>query len=200
MGLLAFVFLLFPTGHLLTRRWRAAAWLAAAATGLLTALLLLLSTRVWGHPFNQSSSSSDLNGVVVLAVVFPFLVSLLVAVAATVVRFRRSRGDERLQLKWFVTGGVLVMATFLPAFFAGSSSPPPVLSVLQGLAFMFLFGAIGVAVLKYRLYEIDIVISKAVAYAPWRRCSSRCTSPWWWGSEPPSDRPTVPSSPCWRPR
>jgi signal transduction histidine kinase len=166
LGVLAFLFLLFPTGHLRTRRWRPVAWFVGGSFALLAATSLVFATRSWRDPFAQSSSSFDL--VALLLFALPIVGGLGASLAAVVVRFRGSVGDERLQLKWFVTGAVLVFATFFASFFASSSnsnSPPAVISVLQSLAFVFLWTAIGIAVLKYRLYEIDVVISKTVVYA-----------------------------------
>ena len=88
------------------------------------------------------------------------IAALVVSVAAAVVRFVRSRGEERLQLKWFAVAAVLVVATSIATALTSSA----VASVLQSLAFACLFAAIAIAVLKYRLYDIDIVISKAVLY------------------------------------
>jgi signal transduction histidine kinase len=84
----------------------------------------------------------------------------VVGVVAVVVRFARSAGEERLQLKWFAAAALLVVATMIPTFVTNSV----LVNVLDNLAFLCLWVAIGVAVLKYRLYEIDIVISKAVLY------------------------------------
>jgi hypothetical protein len=77
-----------------------------------------------------------------------------------VVRFARSAGEERLQLKWFAAAAVLVVATFIASILVDSV----VVNVLQNVAFLCLWAAIGIAVLKYRLYDVDIVISKAVLY------------------------------------
>ena len=84
----------------------------------------------------------------------------MVGVAALVVRFARSVGEERLQLKWFAAAAVLVVVTLIVTFPMNSA----VAGVLLNLAFLCLWVAIGVAVLKYRLYDIDVVISKAVLY------------------------------------
>src|SRR5262249_32067091 len=76
-------------------------------------------------------------------------------------------GDERMQLKWFVTSAVFLFVALLawaPYSPSLSSTPPWFVVVLASLAFSFAFVAIGVAVLKYRLYEIDVVINKAVVY------------------------------------
>jgi signal transduction histidine kinase len=165
VGMLAFLFLLFPTGHLRSPRWRPVAWFAGCAFALVTGALLVFSTLGWKDPYSQSSSGGSLIGFLLFAL--PFVFALAASLAAVVVRFRGSVGDERLQLKWFATGAALVVPTFIASFFLSSSSsgsPPAAISVVQSLAFVFLFAAIGVAVMKYRLYEIDVVISKTVVY------------------------------------
>jgi hypothetical protein len=85
-------------------------------------------------------------------------VGLLVAL---VVRFARSVGEERLQLKWFAAAAVLVLVTLIPASMASSV----ILSMANNLAFACMFAAIAIAVLKYRLYDIDRIISRTLAYA-----------------------------------
>jgi two-component system, NarL family, sensor kinase len=155
--MLTFVFLLFPTGHLRSRRWRPAAWSVAVAFALAAVVLLVTATRYWSHPFISFSSGipADLTAAFLL-----IAAALVVGVTALVVRFVRSSGEERLQLKWFAAAAVLVVATLVPGFVTNAA----VFSVLSNLAFLSLFAAIAVAVLKYRLYDIDIVISKAVLY------------------------------------
>ena len=157
LGVLAFLFLLFPTGHLRSQRWRPVGWFVGGAFTLVTATALLFATLAWKDPFSQSSSGGPPG---LFLFLLPVVTALLASLAAVVVRFRRSVGDERLQLKWFVTGAVFV---FIPSFLSGPGGSA-VLSVLSSLAFGFLYAAIGVAVLKYRLYEIDVVISKTVVY------------------------------------
>jgi signal transduction histidine kinase len=155
---LAFLLLLFPTGRLRSRRWLPAAWFVAGVYALTGLYQLVRATRIWSDPFS-SFSHAQLPG----ALVLPFILlpaTLVVSVAAVVVRFVRSSGDERLQLKWFAAAALLVVATMIVAIVTGSV----VATVLQNLAFLGLYAAIGIAVLKYRLYEIDIVINKAVLY------------------------------------
>ena len=157
VAVLAFVFLLFPTGHLRSRRWRPAAWSAAVALALAAVLVLVTATRYWSHPFNSFSSGTPAD----LTATFLLMAAALVAgVTALVVRFARSSGEERLQLKWFAAAAVLVVVTLIAGFVTNA----PVTIVLQNLAFLCLFAAIAIAVLKYRLYDIDIVISKTVLY------------------------------------
>jgi signal transduction histidine kinase len=160
LALLAFLLLLFPTGQLRSRRWRPAAWFVGGAFALITVALLVGATRTWSHPF--SSLNQALTRPVFTAVLILLPAALLVSVAAVVVRFARSVGEERLQLKWFAAAAVLVVATLIATIVTNSNSV--VASVLSNVAFVCLFAAIAIAVLKYRLYDIDIVISKAVQY------------------------------------
>jgi signal transduction histidine kinase len=158
LAMLAFVFLLFPTGRLRTRRWRPAAWFVGGALALTTAGALVTASRFWAHPFFISFSQIGIRLVIVTYV--PLLAALLVSVAALVMRFAWSEGEERLQLKWFAAAAVLVLVTFALTLPFNSG----VANVVGDLAFLCLFAAIAIAVLKYRLYDIDIVISKAVLY------------------------------------
>ena len=93
-----------------------------------------------------------------IAVALPTLVGL--AVFSLIQRFRRSAGDERLQLKWFVAAAA-VLAIMLPIVIPIDSA---IAAVFSSLAFLFLWSAIEIAVLKYRLYGIDVVISRAVVF------------------------------------
>jgi signal transduction histidine kinase len=158
---LNFLFLLFPTGHLPSPRWRRYARVAAAMFTVLGVGFIGIATAAWRDPFGQSPGTAT-NAAWFLLLVIPFLYAFVLSLTAVIVRFRRSTGEERLQLKWFVTGAVLVIVTFLGSF--PFSVTPPWLSVLQSLAFVFLWISIGIAVLKYRLYEIDVVISRATLY------------------------------------
>jgi signal transduction histidine kinase len=163
IGLLAFLFLLFPTGNLPSPRWRPTAWFIAGSFAAFAATEIVVQTRSWNDPF---SASFGLSAIVVPLLVLA-IVSIVLSLAAVAVRFRRSSGDERLQLKWFLTAATLVFVGLLaygPWASCNSCSAPAVIAVLLGLAVLFLLTAIGIAVLKYRLYEIDVVISKAVVY------------------------------------
>ena len=156
-AVLAFVFLLFPTGRLGSRRWRPAAWFVGGAFALLAAEALVIATHFWSDPFSSQAQSTS------PPTMFLILVpaALLVSVAAVVVRFARSSGEERLQLKWFAAAALLVVATFIVSIVGDSAAA----SVPRSLAFACLWTAITIAVLKYRLYEIDRIISRTVAYA-----------------------------------
>src|SRR6266487_803035 len=158
VAMLAFVFLLFPTGRLRSRRWRPAAWFVGGAFTFTGVVLLVHATRIWSDPFGSASQAE--NPLLLATVLILVVAALVVSVVAVVVRFARSRGEERLQLKWFAAAAVLVVATFIASMVTDSV----VAAVLSNLAFLCLWVAVSIAVLKYRLYDIDIVISKAVLY------------------------------------
>src|SRR3984957_7481437 len=169
-GALVFVLLVFPDGRLPSRRWRPAAWFVAAVYALEAVGFVTRASRVWRDPFAPQSQGWDPGLHSALVVLWP--AATVVAGAALITRFVRSSGEERLQLKWFATAAGLVVVTIIPLAEApqisslpdtGVSAIPP-LKVLFCLALVCLYAAIVVAILKYRLYEIDIVISKAVQY------------------------------------
>jgi signal transduction histidine kinase len=151
---LSFLFLLFPTGQLRSARWRPVAWFVGGCFALVEVAALVTATLGWSHPFSQPGNF--LAGPVVIIL----LGATLVSVTGVIVRFARSSGEERLQLKWFAAAATVVVVGLAGTMLTDSA----VVSVLANLAFLCLWVSIGIAVLKYRLYEIDIVISKAVLY------------------------------------
>jgi hypothetical protein len=162
---LVFTPLLFPTGRLLSPRWRLVAWPAAAVMAAITGLAALQQTielapgRMVANPFGlagvENPEDSRLG-----AVLFPLLGPLvLAAFASLVVRFRRSRGDERQQLKW-----ITFAAALLPLTFAGDLLPDTAGNLLFAVVVSFLPVAAGVAILRYRLYEIDRLINRTLVY------------------------------------
>jgi signal transduction histidine kinase len=165
ISLLPFLLLLFPTGRLPAGRWRPVAWFCGAVLVLLTTSAVVVATTNWSRPFADvtSAGSSAVAGpatVALLIAAFALPVALLLSFVTLWRRFARSSGDERLQLKWFVTAAAFVAVTFIVSFFTNSV----IGQVLFDLALVFLYVAIGVAILKYRLYEIDVLINRAVVY------------------------------------
>ena len=158
---LAFLLLLFPTGHLRSRRWRLAAWFVGGAFALITVWLLIVATQWWAHPFSSSGHLTGLTALLVHMTGFLISAALLVSGAALVVRFAKSSGEERLQLKWCATAALLLVVVFVASIWLNSAA----VNVLQSLAFLCLYTAIAIAVLKYRLYDIDRIISRTLAYA-----------------------------------
>jgi signal transduction histidine kinase len=167
IGMLVYLFLLFPDGHLRSRRWRPVGWLAGGFTAFLTLGSLIFASANWQHPLNQNpGSQGSVSAVanVVFSTAFFLLPLLLIASFVSVaLRFRSSVGEERLQLKWFATSAALVAITF--ALSIPSNFQTSFLAIANTLSLLFLYASIGIAVLKYRLYEIDVVIGKTVVFA-----------------------------------
>ncbi len=162
---ITFLLLLFPHGRLLSPRWRPVAWLAAAVTMAGTALLAIVPWDLLnpGVPAQNPVGVESLGYLGIAPPVPIFLIGIpttLLSVASLVLRFRRSRGEERQQLKWFVYAGVLIVgALFVPLLVPGAAS-----SVLQLLVMPLLPVAVGVAIMRYRLYEIDLLINRTLVY------------------------------------
>ncbi len=165
ISLLPLLFILFPTGRLPARRWRPVAWFCGAVLLVLASGALVHATTSWSRPFAEESAlrpstfMTTANMVLIVAL-FALPVAFLMSFGALARRFARSRGDERLQLKWFVTAAAFVAVTFIVAFLTNRVGA----SILFNLALVFLYAAIGIAILKYRLYEIDVLINRAVVY------------------------------------
>ncbi len=163
VAMLAFLFLLFPTGYVRSRRWRLAAWFTGGAFALAAVCMLIAATRSWAHPFTLSGPASPggLTAVFFGIAVVLISVTLLVSVVALVVRFVKSTGEERLQLKWCAAAALVLAVVFVASNWVNSAA----VNILESLAFVGLWTAIAVAVLKYRLYDIDRIISRTLAYA-----------------------------------
>jgi signal transduction histidine kinase len=157
-AMFALVLLLFPTGRPRSRPWQVAAWFVGGAFTLATADQLVDAVRLWRDPFRTFALSY--NPPDVTAAYSLMVAALVVSAAAVVVRFARSEGEERLQLKWFMAAGVLLVATLIPWFLTDLLFT----GLLTNVAFLCLWVAVAIAIMKYRLYGIDFVISKAVLY------------------------------------
>jgi hypothetical protein len=168
---LAFTLLLFPTGRLASRRWRPAAWFVAAVFTLDAAAQVARACRIWADPFTGPGDGWYPGSHTAVLILVP--AALLAGAAAVAARFARSSGEERLQLKWFAMAALLVVAAIIPLALApqiglspaAASAAVSALKVVFCLALVCLYAAIAVAVLKYRLYDIDRVISRTLAYA-----------------------------------
>jgi hypothetical protein len=161
--------LLFPDGALPSPRWRPVLWIYLAVAGLWVACAEIVSvSAVVGHDVRVDPSGNLLglgsttgpNGWfgMVDDVFFPVLVACwLASVAAQAVSYRRSSGERRQQLKWLLSGAV-VAGIGIGLSISG-------LSLVGTVIALALPACIGVAIFRYRLYEIDRVISRTLAYA-----------------------------------
>ena len=180
VGLLGtYVFLLFPDGMLPSRRWRPLAWLSGVVI-LLVSILVGLTPgplqnlggvqnpfRLEGYPWVETTAY----------LVLPLLPLCMVAsVLSLVLRYRRSRGEQRQQIKWIAFAASVVGFLYLIAmvfafvfpsgawFQAGSPLWLDLLGYAALSSFTLVPIAVGFAVLRYRLYEIDIIINRTLVY------------------------------------
>jgi signal transduction histidine kinase len=173
-----FLILFFPDGRLPSSRWKPLAWLSGIAIAL-PAITEVLSPGSFGNlGFPGVRNPLGIEALVPFLSVLQFSVALIplciVASAVSAIqRFRRSRGVERLQMKWLAAAGAGAALAYLLLFwavaipFAPQGTLPTWAVVLQDVAafsFVLIPIAIGFAVLKYRLYDIDVVINKTVVY------------------------------------
>ena len=173
-----FLILLFPDGRLPSARWRTVAWVGASTLVVGAAGIALTPGRMEESPIPTLANplgSELLEPVtfVVLGVVLPLLpLCILASAVALVRRFRRSTGVERAQIKWLATAGAVVAGLYLVTMLASlvasfaEETPGPV-SALQEvslLSFLLLPVAIGIAILRHRLYDIDRLINRALVY------------------------------------
>jgi hypothetical protein len=166
LALLAALLLLFPSGRPLSPRWRWVLWLA----GIGTVFAIIGAVSLWplrGAPLLQVHPPQPVGvlGMVYTVASWGPVVAVLAAVASLAVRFRRAKGAERQQLKWLACAGVMVvLCFFLPAAVADAVG-----SELMGdLVFAALLAsvpvAVGVAILKHHLYDIDRLLNRTLVY------------------------------------
>jgi hypothetical protein len=163
-----FILLLTPTGALPSPRWRWWTWVTAATP---VALLLVVTLSPRHDRLAQALDSPldlhALHGGLLVAYQAAFavaIIALVVAAASLVVRFRRARGIERQQLRWVALATVVVAlltVVNLAALALGAYGLAP---LAGGLNPPILSAAIGAAILRYRLYDLDRIISRVLAY------------------------------------
>jgi hypothetical protein len=166
ISLFPFLFLLFPNGRLPSRRWWPLAWAIVAVSGLmLVAAALVPGTAVEGVA-NPIGVGGGLGGILD-RVIDPGTGVLFVAIALSALsllpRFRRAQGVERQQLKWLAYAAVLVGA-FIIGDAVGLQTSGLVDLLLETLTMIGVYVGIGIAVLRYRLYEIDRLINRTLVY------------------------------------
>jgi hypothetical protein len=162
-----FTLLLFPTGRLLSPRWRPIAWLAGilmAAATIMVALQPEVPLQDEQHavpnPLGIAGMPTPVQGTAGAVNSMLLAVTTVAAFVSLVIRFRRARGEERQQLKWFAYAAALVIVFLVsgPLILPGGSA------LGTGLLIALLPVAAGIAILRYRLYDIDRLINRTLVY------------------------------------
>jgi hypothetical protein len=149
---------LFPDGRLPSRRWRPVAWVSAAAAVVPAVALAVLAWPVRG-PELAALTFDHPALAPIFGIGFPIVLVLsVVSMAALVVRFRRSAGAERQQIKWFAYGAMIGIPLGLPAQVPVWG---PILELVQP---PLMFAGLGIGMFRYQLYDVDRVINRTLVY------------------------------------
>ncbi len=180
MGLLGtYVLLLFPDGRLPSRRWRPLAWLSGAVILLLSVCVMLAPGRLGNlagvrKPFALEGADWLVGGAYALLPLLPLC--MLASALSLVMRYRRSGGEQRQQIKWMAFAASVVVVLYAIAMLVSFVFPEEswttagtvwwlnLLTYAVLLSFTLVPIAVGVAVLKYRLYDIDVLINRTLVY------------------------------------
>jgi hypothetical protein len=169
LGLAPFLVLLFPTGRLPSHHWRPLAWIAALS-GTITVVLDLF--------YNNADKVGGIVTATVVASVFVTFGAIVVSALSLAVRYHRARGVERQQLKWVAFAAVIVasilvvqqltwLGALLKAFLLGGKPTAPGRSLenlFEVVSNVCLYTSVGIAILRHRLYDIDIIINRTLVY------------------------------------
>ena len=170
--ILVFLPLLFPEGRPPSRRWRPVAWLGGLSIGLISVPVSILIWPERGVAVLRGGGTGDEGPGWLVALVeagFPLmLLAGLAAVISLFVRFHRARGDERQQIKWFASAAALTFA-WIFVFEQLVSAEGGLLEAIAAVSSLVLVPAIpiatGIALLRYRLYDIDRIINRTLVYS-----------------------------------
>jgi hypothetical protein len=159
---------LFPDGSVLTRRWRLLVWFSLGAFALVA-----LGTALSPGPFADYPHIRNPLGVEALrgtpmedgGIAWTLVIAAIVLSATSLIaRYRRSSGERRQQLKWVAYAAVVLATGWILAAFTFQFGLSAVGNILIGLGLLALPISMGIAILKYRLYDVDLVINRTLVY------------------------------------
>ena len=172
--LITMLLLYFPAGLLRTKLERFTALLATAVYGFGAVTIAFAPGRLPGHSFENPFGIEAFEGVAesgdnLLTDGPGLLIVFALAMSTIVVRFRRSRGEERQQMKWLVLAASALLVLLIAGFVVPSGAESKTAEAVSGILFVLVFAAfavaIAIAILRYRLYDIDVVINRALVYS-----------------------------------
>jgi hypothetical protein len=167
---LLLILLLFPTGHLLSPRWR---WVVVALTIIITVFLIFAtfsktvvdtnSGKTWPNPLGVIPASISFE-----AIQTPYAIALMTTVVLCVIsvliRYRRAASMEREQLKWFLYACTVFLMVYAVGFWVNTDAPT-LFGVALSTAILLIPISIGIAILRYRLFDIDLIIRRTLVYS-----------------------------------
>jgi hypothetical protein len=172
--------LLFPDGKLPSRRWRPFAWFAGAVMAVICVGFIFVPGDLEGHPGVRNPFGLEWLawlGDVAVFVVLMLPLCILVSALSLVLRYRRSRGEVREQIKWLAFAvslvGLVYFGTlageliFARESIVGDAAPPLWIEISRSMLLLSYAGipvAVGFAILKHRLYDIDVIINRTLVY------------------------------------
>jgi hypothetical protein len=167
---LALLLLVFPEGRLLTRRWRVVSWIVGAGFCCFFSGYLI-DPGPLTSPFSAVDNPFGIAaGQQVASVLVPIgflcsLIALFAAAISQVLRYRRAGAVERQQIKWLAAAGALAAASLLTStFLEGMTVAEAISAAIFVGALAAIPASAGMAILRYRLYEIDVVVNRTLVY------------------------------------
>jgi hypothetical protein len=162
-------FLLLPDGHLRSHRWRVVVAISVTGATMVLGVGSVLPGQLSeqtpiANPFGLAGPAGTVVTVLFAIGLALHVASFLAALASVVLRFRAARGVERQQLRWVAAGAAAAVAGLLLSTLIALRLVPAVANVVVNAALLCLPVAIGLAVLRYRLWDLDRLVSRTVTY------------------------------------
>lgn len=165
-----FGLLLFPTGRLPSRRWRGLAWFAAAGIAIMIVGTAILPGRLADHPVDNPiglAAAPAVAAALAGAGTIALVAGLVGAIASLLVRYRRARNVERAQLTWLSYAAAIVgiaLAALIVSEIMVTTPPDDLMNTIITLAMSTVPVAMGIAILRHRVFDIDVVINRTLVY------------------------------------
>jgi signal transduction histidine kinase len=168
IAMLIYTFLLFPTGHLSSARWRPVAWFVVGAFVLAAITFMIQPGPLYFAPYLDNPFSVQ----PVYRVLYPLQVAsagaILLVGLSVILRLRRAEGVERQQLKWFAYAAILITLIGITDSLAGAAGligrDPKFYQYLTVAIWIAIPFAIAFAILRYRLWDIDLILNRTLVY------------------------------------
>src|SRR5215210_7599824 len=167
---LPLLLLLFPDGRPPSRRWRFVVWADVAVGAVLLIVIPFTPGRSFfapvKNPLGIGGVAGDATITIVTAMAYVLFATVFLSALSLVIRYRRARGVERQQLKWFALAAALVGASVVAdtQLSLDKLLGSVLASLFDSATLAGLYVAVGVAILRYRLYDIDVLINRALVY------------------------------------